>query len=737
MRLTQFAITRPVIVAMFFIAIAVYGLYSYFTLGVNLFPNISFPFVAVSASYPGASPATIEKLIVKPIEDQLNGMENLEQVNAVAQEGSGVVVARFRLGSDLDYETVDVQRAVDAARVYMPTDLDPPQVSKFTTASDPILEEALSSTQLSPSQLSNIVDNAIVPDLTAVPGIVSVQTAGDTQRELHVYPDPLKLLATGATLDDVFNALAANNQTVPGGRMDAATQETTVLIRADVEQPADLNRIPVPVPGGAQRYLTVGDLAQVEDGHVEQRLPSFYNGAPSVLLYLQRQYDADQLGATTAARAELAKLVKAYPAIHFSEIDASADYTRASVNGVLQSLLEGIVLTSIVMLLFLHAWRNAVVVLIAIPSSLLATFIMMKALGFTVDLISMMGLGLTIGILVDDSIVVLENITRHRDMGEEPLAAAYKGRTEIGQAAIAITLVDVVVFTPIAFLSGIIGEYMREFGLVVVVATLFSLLVSFTLTPLLAGRWSALKRTGEVPRWAAWFQSGFERLAQWYSERALPWCLGHRIVAPLVSLALIVGAVALVPLGYIGSEFVPGTDPGVLDGSLQYAVGQPLGTTQRAALGLSAALKKIPGVDTVLMTIGAKQSGGGYSQTVGGHVAQFHVVIAKNARRQTGRILTEARKLGNLVPGALYEISNEGGSQSGGAPIQLELTGPDGQLQAAATKVAATIARQKGAVDVDSGVQDEAPQLDVNIDWGRASTLGVAPGDAALAARIA
>jgi len=225
--LTRFAITRPVITAMFFIGLALYGLVSYLSLGINQLSNVSFPVVAVEAGYPGASPAEMEKLVVKPIEDQLDGMENLDRLSARAQEGSAIVIARFKLDTDLNYETIDVQRRVDTARVYMPVDLTPPTVDKFSNASDPILDEALTSTKMSSAALSDLVTQHIVPDLKTVPGVLDAQAAGNTQREIHVYPDQQRILSTNTTLLDINNALTYNNANLPGGRLDSATQETT------------------------------------------------------------------------------------------------------------------------------------------------------------------------------------------------------------------------------------------------------------------------------------------------------------------------------------------------------------------------------------------------------------------------------------------------------------------------------------------------------------------------------
>src|ERR1700686_3910670 len=397
---------------MVFIGLAVYGVMSYFALGVSLFPNVAFPVAFVVVGYPGAAPAEMEKLIVKPIEDQLDGMENMDQMRAIIQEGTAVVVARFKLDTDLNYETIDVQRRVDTARVNMPSDLDPPTVEKASTSTEAIIVETVRSNKMSLAALSDLVTDRIVPELKGVRGVSTIATSGDAKREIHVFPDQAKLLGTHATLADVNTALAVNNANLPGGRIDTPTQETTVSLHADIVQPQDILRIPLTTPGSPE-FLRIGDVAQVDDGHVEIRRPAHFNGLTSIRLDINRQNDADELKTTAGVRAKFADFKTRFPDVTFFEVEANADYTRASIDGVLQSLLEGIFLTAIVMLLFLHAWRSALVVMISIPASLLATFVVMKLMGFTIDLISMMGLGLTIGILVDDSIVVLENITRH------------------------------------------------------------------------------------------------------------------------------------------------------------------------------------------------------------------------------------------------------------------------------------------------------------------------------------
>jgi multidrug efflux pump subunit AcrB len=502
MWLTRFSLKQPVIVAMVFIALALFGLYAYFfQIGRSQNPpGTEFPLVFVAAEYPGASPQDMEKLVVKPIEDQLQGLEHVDQITASSQEGEAEVDVQFNVGTNLDLAAVDVQRRVDTARVYMPADLVPPDVGK-AGSSEPLMTLAIRSKSLSPTQLGDVVNNELVPMLDQIPNIETVSVHGVQTREFHVEPNPMAMVGLGATLGDVYNTVSAENANLPGGRIDKPTQETTVSVLAEINNAADLAAIPLAIPGNNTKLLRVGDVATTTDSFADQRYISRYNGQARVNVTLSKSLTADEVTTTAKVRDQLKQIEPQFPQLAFAETDVPADYTTRSLNGVWQSLFEGILLTAIVMMLFLHAWRNAIVVMVAIPTSILSTFVAMNLLGFTFDFMSLMALSLIIGILVDDSIVVLENITRHRDLGESPTNAAINGRSEIGSAAIAITLVDVIVFLPIAFLPGIIGMYLREFGLVVVIATLFSLLVSFTLTPLLAGKWSVKERAAIPPAW--------------------------------------------------------------------------------------------------------------------------------------------------------------------------------------------------------------------------------------------
>jgi HAE1 family hydrophobic/amphiphilic exporter-1 len=602
--LTRFALTRPTITIAVFAALIIFGIISFVQLGRSSSPpNTDFPIVAVFAGYPGASPQDMERMVIKPIEDQMSGIDNLDELTATAQEGSAVVIVQFKMGTDLNLAAVDVQRRVDIARIYMPSDLDPPTVTKAGQAEPPLLDVAVSSKTLTQPQIADLINGQISPLIEQVPNVQSVDVYGSATREFHVEPDPVKLDGTNATLEDIFNAVQINNLNVPGGIMTQPTREGSVAIHDYVEQASDLLAIPLS-PLSVLQYpvksLKIGDVATASDSHIEMRTISSFNGHPRVYMEINPTLDADQIKATEGLRAELKKIQAQFPQLEFHEIDAPADYTKKMLTGVGQSLIEGIILTAIVMLLFLHAWRNAVVVFLAIPTSILSTFILMRIFGFHIDSMSMMGLSLIIGILVDDSIVVLENITRHRDMGLDAMTAAITGRTEIGGAAVAITMVDVVVFLPIAFMSGIVGAYLREYGAVVVTATLFSLFVSFTLTPLLAAKWSVLNRSEAPPSWlrvlddrrvdfgllalaAALFAVGtltgwfllnaigifiaallllnafvhrYETILQLYRTKLLPFALRHGAFVVFVCLALLLNSLTLAAGGGMATVVV-------------------------------------------------------------------------------------------------------------------------------------------------------------------------------------
>ncbi len=745
MWLTRFAVRQPTIVTLFFFAVALFGTIGYLSMGKNIIPNIAIPVVTVSASYPGASPAEIERLVIRPIEDQVQSVRHLDKVNATAVDGSATIVAQFKLGTDISAAANDVTQAVNAARSTLPSDLDPPVIGKVDVSAQPILIEAITARSLKPTELSNIAVNEIEPALKGVKGVGNVQVAGDYPRQFYVEPDPGKLFNLHATILDVNNAVAQGNVSLPGGRLDQPTRESTIGVRADITSATQIADLPLTIPPLTMAEGHVGDVAQVIDGYVDHRLISTLANRDSVLVYVARDSDSDTVGTTKAIRAAFKDLAVKYPALNFQEVGADNEFTMQSINGVLQNLGEGIVLTAIVLLLFLHVWRSALVVLIAIPSSLLATFFVVWMLGFTIDVLSLMGLSLTIGILVDDSIVVIENITRHRELGKPPEDAAIAGRAEIGGAAVAITLVDVVVFAPIAFMSGIIGQYMREFGLVIVCATLFSLLVSFTLTPLLAAKWALVRRPRNVSTKPLYGRAlnAFLRWFDWikvsYHDNFLPRAMRRPYLVFFGSGALVLLSIGLLFVPMFGGptvipgEFQPYTEWGEAVVTVQYPAGTPIGVTSATVERMTKVFEKMPGVRAVSATVG--RGSNGFSDIIGGQMAEIRVHLYDNQRHEEHNIVAAAEKLGSMAPGA--HISAVGAQSAGAPPITYVVNGPAAERDTFAAKLAAFIAKNPAAQDVQTSNSVAGPRLEIQIDRGKAAQLGVSPQDAAMTGRAA
>ena len=726
MWLTKFALKQPSIVTMFFVAVVLFGFIGFKMMGQNINPNIQFPGVEVDAAYPGASPEEMERLVIRPIEDQLQDVRHVDQIFARSTEGAATVSVQFKLGTDINAGANDVQQAVNQARGYQPADLNPPQIFRADTGSSPILTEAITSDSMSAVALSDLVQRDVIPKLRGIKGVGTINVGGDFTREIHVNPDPARLAGAGATLLDVSEALSSGNVSLPGGRLDQGKTEATVGVRADITDPADFAQLPVNVPGAARNSLKVGDVATVLDTHADQRVISTLNGKSAIILNVAHDSDGDTASTTTLVRAALADLKTQNPRVHFAEIQADNDFLSQAVSGVGTNLIEGIILTALVLLLFLHVWRSAIVVMVAIPTSIMATFFVMWLLGFSIDLLSLMGLSLTIGILVDDSIVVIENITRHREMGKRPDEAALVGRTEIGGAAIAITLVDVVVFAPIAFMGGIVGEFLREYGLVIVTATMFSLLVSFTLTPLLAAKWAVVRKPKESPLgFVRAFTAWFDRLRKGYHDRALPAALARPWLVIGGSVVLVVLALILPMAKLIPFEFQPNTEYGQANASLQYPIGTSLSATQAGTDRIAAVFMKNPHVKDVVETIGGD---GTYTSTI-------QIDLLPQYTHEEHKLVDQINGMSTMVPGAL--LTSGGAQNGGGADMTYTLSGPVDALDKAAAKLGDFIKRQPNTTGVNATSLQTGPRLEVKIDRARATMLGISPLAAASTARAA
>ena len=487
----------------------------------------------------------------------------------------------------------------------------------------------------------------------------------------------------------------------------------------------------------AARVIRVGDIASVTDSYEPQRQYSYVGTVPTISLSVQKSTGASEVTAAQNVMKALPGIEGALPALDFRVLNDQASYTKQQIWGVFHTLIEAIAITAIVMLFFLRSWRNSIVVLIAIPASLCVTLAAMKAVNFTIDTVSLLAMTLIIGILVDDSIVVLENIERHYDNGEAPREAAIKGRTQIGPAAVVITLVDVVVFLPIAFLPGTVGKFLSEFALVVVVATLTSLCISFTITPALAGNWSLLSNW-KAPKPIERFAEGFENLRQWYSHRALPWALERPVAIVVVSAVAVVLSISLVPLGAVGFEFIPSVDRGEIFVQATYPTGTPL-TTVNAAIGqMAARFGKLPDVASQTALAGGTQSNFG-GLLVQGSVGQIHIFLKPDRKKPTSYWAPVLGRIaGEVAPGARVVAIPATGTGGGNAqPIDYLVTSTGDSPEVYGAKVAQVLRETPGTANVNSSAQQLAPQVDIEFDRDRARVLGVNIGQAAAAIRAA
>ncbi|MDB5094901.1 MAG: acriflavin resistance protein [Candidatus Eremiobacteraeota bacterium] len=765
MFLTRFCLRNPIVVTLFYAFIGAAGLLALARMGRSVLPPIAFGVVTVTAPYPGAGPAEIERLVIEPIEDRLDGIPGLDRVSASAQDGAARIAVRFRFGIAIDVARAQVQQAVDAARSVMPPDLVPPLVSRDDPSQPPILEEAISSAVLSQSALAELTERTILPAVRATTGVGGAVASGELVRRITIEPRSQAMSALGATVLDLERAVAQQEAVLPGGRTSSGAEQRSIGIGGGAASVDALRALPVALPG-SDVTVRAGDLASVRDGFADPTVVTRVDGAPAILLVAGHAPGADAQHAIAALRRTFARLSARAPLVRFEELRTDAPFADAAVGGVLQTIGEGVVLTVIVMLLFLRAWRASLVAAIAIPASLAAAFATMWAAGFTMNVLSLMGLSLTIGILVDDSIVIIEAIAHAVRRGLRGEAAALAGRRELGAVAFAITFVDVAVFAPIAFTSGLIGEFMRQFALVVVFATAFSLLVSFTLTPLLAARWAvrdgrpplegtfgelfeALRRTAPRLPWtmragallalAAGWQSAFTAFGRWetratraYAERWLPFARRRR--GALLSLAAAMCALSFVPLlsGAIPSEFSPPIARGEVTVDLAFPAGTTLAHAGAATQRIAARLLDDPAIAHVVTSAGRAFNGS--TDVLAPNVAQVSAILAE-PNADGAAVIARIKALGSLAPDATF--AGAGTGMGGRPPVSYALSGPPGALDAAAAKLARTIAENPLATDVRLSSGGLAPQLQIDVNDPRAVMLGVSTGDAAQTARIA
>ncbi len=737
MWLTEVSIKRPLFIIMVMLGFITLGVISYTRLGADLYPNINIPYVSIVVVYPGAGPTEVEERVTKPIEDAVAGTRNLKNLMSFSIDGVSAVVLEFDVGVDADAVTSDVDRQVKAIRRTLPDEIEEPTVMKAEYNALPIVTLALWGDR-SAQELYQLANDKIRPRLETVDGVAAVKVVGGREREVLVKVDEARLRGYGLSIQHVTNALAQSNLSVPSGRIVESGVERNVRYTSLYQTPEQLRDITiVDLPAGPIRLR---DVAEVEDGLKEQERINRFNGRESVGLLITKQSTANTVKVAEGVKDALAELERTLPGnVHFSVATDASTYIRSSLNGVQNNLWEAIVLTGLVLLLFLHTARSTIIVLFSIPTSLISTFIVMWIMGFTINMMSMLALALSIGILVDDSIVVIENIYRHLRLGKTPWTAALEGRSEIGLAAITITLVDVVVYAPMAFMSGIVGQFFRQFGTTTAAATLFSLFVSFTLAPMLASRWlrpeESEERGGLLGVVGQWWDVRYERLLRAY-RRALEWSLAHRWIVVGVAAVSFVGAMALVPLNAIGSEFVPSQDQGEFNLMVEMPPGTSLAATDEAVLALESEVRKLPEIKNCFTSVGV--SGSGFFVVSESRFARLSVQLVEPSHRNRSvqAVAAEVEALARTIPDMKTHVQFPSIGEDPRQPFLVVILGEDqATLKKLGEKAAKVVGEIPGTRDVTNSAGVGVPEVRVDADHDRLADFGLTSAEVGMAVR--
>lgn len=730
--LAGLSIRRPVFTAMVMIGLVVVGLFSFRQLPIDQFPDIEIPVVVVQTVYPGASPEVVEREVTRRLEEAFNPVEAVDDITSVSLEGVSQIIIQFELERSVDQAMDDVRAKIETVRRELPLEIENPVVLKFDPSAQPIVSLALSSSRLSIAELTPLADETLRRQLEAVSGVGEVQVAGGLEREIHVNLLPERLQSLGVSVGQVMGALQAQNLEVPAGRLERGNREELVRVTGRITEPAQFADVVVDVRGG--QPVRLGDVARVEDATEEERSLAFVGSDRAVGLDILKVSGANTVAVAEAVIARVAEIQEALPeGTRLQVIRDNSVIIRNSVRDVIFELLLGAILTVVVVMLFLNDYKATVITSLALPISVISAFLLMNALGFTLNVITLMALSLSIGILIDDAIIVIENIVRHRQMGKGAFEASGVGTQEIFLAVLATTFSIVAVFVPVAFMGGIIGRFFFQFGLTVAFAVLVSLFVSFTLTPMLSAWWGVEPQgsgsggnvlTRAIGRFNRWF----DRQALRY-RGVIEWALGHRKSVIALATASFIGALMLFP--YIGGAFMPPSDESQFAVTFEVPEGSSLAYTRSKALQIAEALGELDEVAYTYTTVGAGATG-----TVTAGEVYVRLVPPSERSRSQLAMMPVARERLRAVFGADIAVLDVGGFGGARAPLQVEVRGPDiRELQAIALRVQEEVERIPGIVDVQNSVGEPRPEYRIELNRALASEMGLSVGAVAQTVR--
>lgn len=729
MSITEISIKRPLLITVIFVTLILFGFVSYKQLNYNLLPKFEANVIIVQTIYRGASSDEIQNVVTKPIEEAISAIEGVDKISSTSSEGLSLVTVQLKSGINTLDAQRDAERKINQIKSTLPDDANDPIVNRFNTDEIPVLRISASANMSEP-ELYDLIDQKIKPILSNVAGVGTVRLIGGNEREIQVNLDNDKLQAYSISSAQVNQMIASSNSSFPAGSVLSNNSRTSIRLDAKLVKVEELRNLVIRQNTDGSRVL-LKDLAIITDGQTETKTLNRNNGKAGIGIEIVKQADANAVKVSSSVKEKLKQIQTVYASNKFN-YDIAADqsiYTLASADAVIHDLFLAIIIVGLVMLFFLHSFRSSIFVLVAIPSAMIPTFILMYYFGFSLNLMTLMGLSLVVGILVDDSIVVLENIYRYLEMGKSKIDAAIEGRQEIGFTAIAITLVDVVVFLPLSMAGGLIGNILREFSLVVVFSTLMSLFVSFTLTPLLASRWGKVEILSKSSLWGK-INLAFERFLDNVKEeygKLLTWSLNHKRWVLISIIVMFVGAISLFTTGFIGSSFAGSGDRGEFAIQIEMAPQTPLAQTNLVTKQVEQILLQKPEVSKVFANIGT-QTGAVGAGSANTNISEVSVTLVEKENRKvsTDAFSAAIRDEVTKIPGVkvvIRPVSLTGGSE---APIQIAVKGVDmGAIQQVANQIKAIVRKTPGTDYVEFSTKSLKTEISIQLDRDKIAKAGL------------
>jgi hydrophobic/amphiphilic exporter-1 (mainly G- bacteria), HAE1 family len=792
MIISDFAIKRPLITVVAMVALVIFGLFALLRLKTDEFPDVAPPWLTVGIIYPGASPDVVESEVLKPVEEQIGSIAGVKRIMGKAYDGYAMMMIEFYYDKDLNVASQETRDAISAIRADLPTEIKEPIVQKFNNTDRPIVSIAISSTVLSPPELTRLADPGITRELRSIPGVSDVQIFGKVERELTVEVDPHRLQAANVSVAQVVQALEMQNLAAPVGRVNGTLDERAIRLRGRLDNPAEFENLVVADRGG--QLIRLNQVATIKDGTEEPRTLALYNGTEAIGIDIKKAKGYSTTDVAQRIRDRLAQIEQTLPkGTKIDLVKDSGTRVEHAVSNVEEALFLGAVLTVLVVFLFLNSWRSTVITGVALPISVLASFIAVWGMGFKLETMSLLGLSLAIGILIDDAIVVRENIVRHVEMGKDHFTAAHDGTDEIGLAVAATTFSILAVFVPIGFMPGIGGQWFKPFALTIACSVAVSLFVSFSLDPMLSAYWADPHKP---PHQRAWITRQLDKFNHWFNEQAqnykkvVAWALDHRTAmvttaaltflasfflpslgltglgVALVGIVLIVfgqtrkglhgagrtlfialGAVTFIytgamafgaapllitPARTVGTAFFPEDDRAEFIMQLETPPGSNLEYTRLKAEEAARVARAHPEVVYTYTTLGNNATGGVDEGSI------YVRTVPKTERNKSVEQLAEElrRETKNVVGATISVFIND--LNGGFKQIQLQLRGQDvAALAQAADMVKAEVEKVPGAVDIGLSTKGQKPELEVDLNRGVAGSVGLTVGQVAQSLRPA